>query len=241
MAKIHMILQGKGGVGKSMAAAMLAQYKLSQGKQLLCIDTDPVNSTFAGYKSLDVQLLDIMDGDEINPRNFDTLLAILTEAEDEVVVDNGASCFVPLSSYLIANDVPVMLQEMGHKLIVHTVITGGQALMDTLRGLHALMKHFTANCLFVVWLNPYFGRIEDDGIPFEKMKIYETYKERISGRVEIPLLKAETFGRDFSEMMQGKQTFDEVLSSPALHLMVRQRLTMIRRKIFEALDNVPVL
>ncbi|MCP4981471.1 MAG: conjugal transfer protein TraL, partial [Gammaproteobacteria bacterium] len=29
MAKIHMVLQGKGGVGKSMIAAIIAQYKAS--------------------------------------------------------------------------------------------------------------------------------------------------------------------------------------------------------------------
>jgi len=241
MAKIHMILQGKGGVGKSMAAAMLAQYKLRQGRQLLCIDTDPINSTFEGYKSLNVQLLDIMDGDEINPRHFDNLLAILAEAEDEVVVDNGASCFVPLSSYFIATDVPEMLQEMGHELIIHTVITGGQALMDTLKGFDALIRQFSGNCKFVVWLNPYFGHIEDNGVPFERMKIYDTNRDRISGRVEIPIMKKETFGLDFSEMLQAKKTFDEALSDESLHVAVRQRLTMIRRKIFNALDNIPVL
>lgn len=31
MAKIHMVLQGKGGVGKSMIAAVLAQYKAGKG------------------------------------------------------------------------------------------------------------------------------------------------------------------------------------------------------------------
>jgi anion-transporting ArsA/GET3 family ATPase len=32
MAKIHMVLQGKGGVGKSMIAATIAQYKASKGQ-----------------------------------------------------------------------------------------------------------------------------------------------------------------------------------------------------------------
>lgn len=31
MSKIHILLQGKGGVGKSFAAATLAQYKASSG------------------------------------------------------------------------------------------------------------------------------------------------------------------------------------------------------------------
>jgi CO dehydrogenase nickel-insertion accessory protein CooC1 len=51
MAKIHMVLQGKGGVGKSMiAATVIAQYKASKGQQPLCIDTDPVNATFEGLQ-----------------------------------------------------------------------------------------------------------------------------------------------------------------------------------------------
>ena len=46
MAKIHMVLQGKGGVGKSMIAATIAQYKASKGQMPLCIDrigVDAVN------------------------------------------------------------------------------------------------------------------------------------------------------------------------------------------------------
>ena len=50
-----MILQGKGGVGKSFIAATIAQYKASKGQKPLCIDTDPVNSTFHGYKALTVR------------------------------------------------------------------------------------------------------------------------------------------------------------------------------------------
>lgn len=57
MAKIHMVLQGKGGVGKSMIAATIAQYKAGKGQKPLCIDTDPVNATFEGYKALNVRRL----------------------------------------------------------------------------------------------------------------------------------------------------------------------------------------
>src|SRR5687768_8709269 len=101
MAKIHFTLQGKGGVGKSMIAAMIAQYKADKGKMPLCIDTDPVNATFEGYKALNVQRLRIMDGDEINSRSFDTLIEMIATAESDVIIDNGASSFVPLSHYLI--------------------------------------------------------------------------------------------------------------------------------------------
>ena len=78
MAKIHMILQGKGGVGKSLISAILAQHKAHKNQTPLCIDTDPVNATFHGFRSLNVRRLEIMDGDEINSRNFDQLVELLS-------------------------------------------------------------------------------------------------------------------------------------------------------------------
>ena len=50
--KIHAVLQGKGGVGKTIIATMIAQYKASKGQTPICVDTDPVNYSFSGYKSL---------------------------------------------------------------------------------------------------------------------------------------------------------------------------------------------
>ena len=48
--KVHIILQGKGGVGKSFIAIMLAMYYQHNGIAYHGFDTDPVNSTFAGFK-----------------------------------------------------------------------------------------------------------------------------------------------------------------------------------------------
>lgn len=109
MASIHMVLQGKGGVGKSMVAATLAQYLRHLGQSPLCIDTDPVNATFEGYRALDVQRLNILEGDEINTRRFDDLVELVAGAQQDVIIDNGASSFVPLSHYLVSNQVPALL------------------------------------------------------------------------------------------------------------------------------------
>lgn len=241
MAKIHMILQGKGGVGKSMIAATLAQYKASKGQTPLCIDTDPVNSTFEGYKALNVKRLNIMDGDEINTRNFDALVEQVATSENDVIIDNGASSFVPLSSYLISNQVPALLQDMGHELVVHTVVTGGQAFLDTLNGFSTLAQQFPDECVFAVWLNPYWGPIEHEGKGFEKMKAYTDNKDRVSAIIQIPPLKEETYGRDFAEMLQERRTFDEALADPAITIMTRQRLKIVKSQLYQQLENVAVL
>jgi hypothetical protein len=241
MAKIHMVLQGKGGVGKSMIAAAIAQYKASKGQSPLCIDTDPVNATFEGYKALKARRLNIMDGDEINTRNFDALVELIAPTKNDVIIDNGASSFVALSHYLISNEVPALLQDMGHELIVHTVVTGGQALQDTVSGFAQLTNQFPDECVFVVWLNPYWGPIEHEGKGFEQMKAYKDNKNRVSAIIQIPILKEETYGRDFSEMLQARLTFDEALAMKSLTIMTRQRLKIVRTQIFGHLENAAVL
>lgn len=241
MAKIHMVLQGKGGVGKSFIATVIAQYKISKGQQPLCIDTDPVNATFHGFKALNVRLLEIMQGDEIQTRNFDTLVELIAPSKDDVIIDNGASSFVPLTHYLISNQVPALLQEMGHEMVVHTVITGSQALLDTVSGFAQLASQFPAECLFVVWLNPYWGPIEHEGKGFEQLKAYTTNKGRVSAIIQIPALKEETYGRDFAEMLQDRRTFDEALADSALTIMTRQRLKIVKGQLFSQLDSAAVL
>ena len=241
MAKIHMILQGKGGVGKSMIAATVAQYKIHKGQQPLCIDTDPVNATFKGYQVLNVRQLNIMEGDEINTRHFDSLVELIASTKDDVIIDNGASSFVPLSHYLISNEAPALLRDMGHDLVVHTVITGGQALLDTVSGFAQLANQFPDECLFIVWLNPYWGAIEHEGKRFEQMKSYQNKRDRVSAIIQIPALKEETYGRDFAEMLQARLTFAEALAMESLTIMTRQRLKLIRQQLYAQLDNAAIL
>jgi hypothetical protein len=241
MASIHLIVQGKGGVGKSMIAAFIAQYQLSKGRRPLCLDTDPVNASFEAYKKLAVQRLAIMQGDEIDPRRFDHLVELVAKTKVDVVIDNGASSFVPLSAYVLSNRVPTLLRDMGHQLIVHTVVTGGQALLDTLTGMTQLIRQFPAGVPFVVWLNPYWGPIELDGKSFEQMKAYREHKDRIAAIIPLPDVKKETFGRDLSEMLQARLTFDEAIALPSLTIMARQRLSIIKTQLFEQFAAVPVL
>jgi len=237
-----MILQGKGGVGKSFIAAALAQYKLERGSHPVCIDTDPVNATFAGYKSIGVKRLQIMDGQEINTRNFDVLVEQIAKAKDDVIVDNGASSFVPLCHYLLSNNVPSLLKEMDRSLVIHTVITGGQALDDTTSGFDALVRQFASDpAAFVIWLNPYWGPIEHNGKSFEQLPVYITNRAKVSGIVKIPSLKAETYGRDLSEMLQAHLTFNEAVAMDSLTIMTRQRLKIIQSELYQQMAAVPVI
>jgi CO dehydrogenase nickel-insertion accessory protein CooC1 len=78
---IHLTLQGKGGVGKSLIAAILAQFFQNSGRDVRCMDTDPVNRTFAQYAALSADRLQLRDEhNRIDQRAFDTLMErFLTE------------------------------------------------------------------------------------------------------------------------------------------------------------------
>jgi hypothetical protein len=166
---------------------------------------------------------------------------LTASAENDVIIDNGASSFVPLSHYLISNEVPSLLKEMGHELVVHTVITGGQALLDTVSGFAQLARQFPEPSIFAVWLNPYWGPIEHEGRGFEQLKAYKDNKDRVSAIVTIPQLKEETYGRDISDMLQERLTFDEAIAKDSLTIMTRQRLKIFRTKLFEQMDGAAVL
>ena len=237
---IHLTLQGKGGVGKSLVASVLAQDLREKGKEVRCIDTDPVNRTFAQYGALGADRLNLRDEhNRIEQRAFDSLIErFLTEDDATFVVDNGASTFLPLWHYLLENKALDYLRQNGRRVYVHTVITGGQALLDTLNGFHELAQT-TAERNIVVWVNEYFGRVEAEGKKFSEMAAYHENSEKVCGAVIFSKRNQDTFGRDVEEMIAAKLTFNEAINTAKLPIMAKQRLKIVQRDLFEQLDRVP--
>ena len=240
MRTVHLILQGKGGVGKSLVASLLCQYLIEQGREILAFDTDPVNQTLTGYKDLPVQELHLMKGDDIDRRRFDQLIEAVLSASDDVVVDNGAATFVPLSSYLKENQTVDFLEEAGMRVLMHTVFTGGQAMKETADGLVSLARHFPTVPL-VVWLNRYFGEIATAGKQFEEFKVYRENQDQIAGLIYIPMKSPQTFGRDLEELFSRHQTFAQAAVDASLPVMTRQRLKIFWSEVCQAIDKTGII
>jgi len=237
---IHLTLQGKGGVGKSLVASILAQYFRHRGQEIHCIDSDPVNQTFSQYAELGAEHLALMRDGRIDSSGFDILLHRLINEEGIFIVDNGASTFVPLWSYIVENKALEMLSEAGRKLYVHTIITGGQALGDTLKGFKSLADS-SAERNIVVWLNEYFGVIERDGKTFTDMQAYKDSESKVLGVVHIVKRNQDTFGRDVEEVIARKRTFEDAIRNGTATVMSKQRLKMVQRDLFEQLDQLSLL
>ena len=239
MNQVHITLQGKGGVGKSLISSLIIQYLRGAGQLVTAIDTDPVNATLAGYKAFGTQRLELMDGGSLVERNFDRLIEQIVEEDSNFVVDNGASSFIPLSYYIAENDAFSIIDENGKQVVIHTVITGGQAMGDTLAGLKTIIDQMPGNAKLIVWLNEFFGDIvSPDGRGFEDLKVYTQNKDRIHGIVRIARQTGSTFGEDVKLMLDSKLTFDEINASTDFKLMSKSRLNKIKNSIFEQLAVV---
>lgn len=238
MNQVHFTLQGKGGVGKSFISALLVQYIRGAGNKVTAVDTDPVNATLAGYKAFGTQRLELMEGGSLVERNFDRLIEQIVEEDTNFVVDNGAASFIPLSYYIAENDAFSIIGENNKQVVIHTVVTGGQAMRDTLGGLATILEQMPGEARLIVWLNEFFGDIEADGKGFEEMKVYLNNKDRIHGIVRIARQTGSTFGEDVKLMLDSKLTFDEVNQSEDFKLMAKSRLTKVKNAIFEQLAVV---
>lgn len=238
MKQVHFTLQAKGGVGKSLIASLVAQYLLSRGESVEVVDTDPSNATLHGYKALNVQRLELMEGSTLNEGKFDALIMRIINEDTNFVVDNGASSFIPLNNYLIENDVVSMIAEHGKQVIVHTVIAGGSSLMDTLSGFADLVEQMPEEVRIVVWLNDHFGKIEVEGKSFEEMNVYLKNKHRVYGIVRLVKQTPATFGADMERMLTAKLTFDEINNHPDFDLMKKSRLFRIKKDVYNQLDVV---
>jgi hypothetical protein len=235
---VHLVLQGKGGVGKSFVAAILAQYFVHhQGANAHCVDTDPVNQTFAQYRNLGVRRLELLVDGGIDQRVFDALMERLLTEEGVFVIDNGASTFIPLWNYILENDVARVLCEANRRLFVHCVLTGGQGLTDTLSGF-ARLAETTLDQNIVLWVNEYFGRVERDGKPLEDLPVFRENSAKVWGSVAIPKRNRDTFGKDIEDLLRRKLTFKEALDGSEFPIMVRQRLRVVQRELFEQLDKL---
>ncbi len=224
-------------MGKSLVAALLAQYLGSREAVVHCFDTDPINTTLAHYEALGACVITLMDGDDIDPRRFDVLMEALLALPEEAhaVIDNGAATFVPLCSYLLASHALEALEDAGHAVMIHTVVTGGQAAKDTLFGMKSLLESF-ASTPHVIWLNPFFGEVMLKGKAFEEFQVCQDHREKFHAIVRIPQRKGPLFGEDLRELFASHQTFAQGADS-TLPVMTRQRLKMYWRDAATEMDK----
>src|ERR1700723_3173023 len=191
---IHLILQGKGGVGKSVVATWLAEFLIGRGQPVQCFDGDPVNRSLGQVKALNVEKLVLLnDGGVVMRSRYDALINRFLTEQAVFLVDNGATAFLPFWTFIVESDVISTLRAAGRRVYIHIPISGGDMLNDTLLGFKTLAETAAAKSL-VVWINEYFGEIERDGKTFDQMQVFLDNREKVLTSIGIPQRPADTFG-----------------------------------------------
>ena len=236
---VHFILQGKGGIGKTLVSTILAQWLADQDElPLRCYDTDQENATFSRYKAMAVKHVEVMtEARTIDPKRFDALMIDILETEGNCVIDNGANTFSPLMSYLQENDCFDLLQESGRKVYIHTIVGGGDTLHDTAMGFVSTAR--STRVPLVLWQNEHFGLLQSGtGKVFTDSQTYSDNAARVCGKVVLAQRNADTFGADIKKMNIARMTAREVRESEKFNLMEKQRIKVVFRDLFEQLDKV---
>lgn len=234
--KSHFILQGKGGVGKSVISTFLLQYlREKYGEIVKGFDTDPTNQSFLAFKGLGVELIEIVEGkNRVSERKFDDLIEALLEAEI-AVVDNGSTGFLPVCNYIIQNEVIDFLIESRKKVLIHIPITGGQTFIDTAEGLVSICEQFPETAEVILWINEFFGPLEKK---LEEYKFYKRVQDRINNIVTIHEQDPDTFSTDITIMLTQRKTFEELTNDPAVNKMVKRRLRIYKESLFKQLTEI---
>lgn len=238
-ATIHLILQGKGGVGKSVIASWLSEFLIMRGKSVQCIDGDPVNRSLWQYKALRADKLDVVNLDGLIQRTrYDSLLERFVTEDAVFVVDSGATAFMPFWTYVIETEMMRILREASRHVYIHVPISGGEMLNDTLLGFKTLAESTTERNL-VVWMNEYFGPVLHDGKPFEQMQVYIEHQAKVLASVGIPQRSPDTYGQTIRRMREKKLTFREAAECPDFMLAERSRIHIVQRDLFNQLEGLP--
>lgn len=113
MTSINFIGGEKGGVGKSVAARLLAQYFIDRGRPFTGFDTDRSHTSFTRFYA-DYASPVVVDSYE----GLDTIASVFEEEpvdgqQKSVIVDLAAQTAAPLARWIKDSDLLSLLEEMG--------------------------------------------------------------------------------------------------------------------------------
>ena len=302
MANIHFILQGKGGVGKSVSAWVLSQFLLDRAASLywadkspaqqkedsgsmadlsywetpeapagsefnpVIIDIDPLNATLSEFKALHPRRFDLFiptddpyDRYHLRQEVFDEMMDLIFNSPTDVIVDVGSAGFAPFCHYLLENNALKHIIESAcknkHRAYIHSVIAGGDNFSVTVSSFADLARQIplqqnpadasSPEVKFMVWLNPYFGKVTFDKMSFEDTDAYLENKNRIAGIIRMPnTRRSELFDQAMSMCLENRWTFREFIragnsqskNKPKISTMAVSRIVDIRDQYYRELE-----
>lgn len=212
---VHIVMQAKGGVGKTFISWIMGQFLREKHPKLLIVDTDPTNQSLSIYKNLKPMFVDFLEGRRnIEVGQLDKLFDLITTSEDDLVIDTGSSSFVQLNTFLSLERADEVLTSINCNLFIHVPIVGGESRKECLLKLSSLIKN-VPNAMFIAWINnypvPVFSENPKDDEPasFEDTEVFIENKRRFKCIIVLPAFPEDTSGKTLKLITKNGMTLDD--------------------------------
>jgi CobQ/CobB/MinD/ParA nucleotide binding domain len=222
MKRLDLILNGKGGVGKSFFAVNFVQFLTDRGIAHIAIDSDNENSTLKRFHP-DTRFLDLN-----NRRELDGIFSALEKA-NLVVMDCRAASTDLFIDFFTEIDLPTVLSAMGATL---TLVMPVNHESDSVDQIQRLADQFGKKCNYVVVRN---AAHSESFALFESSEVRAQLKDKFGGR-EITMTRMQDW---LVESLNAENlTITAATKHPAFSLLDRQRLQTWQRKLYTEIESV---
>jgi cellulose biosynthesis protein BcsQ len=222
MKRLDLILNGKGGVGKSFFAVNFVQFLKDKGVAHVAIDSDNENSTLKRFHP-DTRFLDLS-----NRRELDGVFTALEKA-NLVIMDCRAASTDLFIDYFAEIDLAAVLTAMGAAL---TLVMPVNHEADSVDQIQRLADQFGKQCSYVVVRN---AAHSDSFALFEASEVRAQLKDKLGGR-EISMTRVQDW------LVEGLNadnlTITAAVKHSAFSLLDRQRLQTWQRKLYSEIESV---
>src|SRR5882724_5121759 len=222
MKRLDLILNGKGGVGKSFFAVSFIQFLKDRGIAHIAIDSDNENSTLKRFHP-DTRFLDLN-----NRRELDGIFTALEKA-NLVVMDCRAASTDLFIDYFAEIDLTAVLAALGTAL---TLVMPVNHESDSVDQIQRLADQFSKQCSYVVVRN---AAHSDSFALFESSEVRAQLKHKLGGQ-EIAMTRLQDW---LVEALNAQNsTITAATKNPAFNLLDRQRLQTWQRKLYTEIESV---
>lgn len=221
MKHLDIIINGKGGVGKSFFAVNFVQFLKDKGMAHVAIDSDNENSTLKRFHP-DAQFLDLD-----NRRELDAVFNALEKAS-LVVVDCRAASTNLFLDYFAEVELGSVLSALNASL---TLIMPVNHELDSVDQVQRLADQLGKNCGYVVIRN---AAHSDSFALFEASEVRGQLRNGLGGK-EIAVARLQDW------LVEGLNrenvTVTAALKHPAFSLLDRQRLQTWQRRLYAEIES----
>lgn len=224
--RLILVLNGKGGVGKSFFAVNFIQYLKDKGIPHLACDCDNENSTLRRFHGDTVEFLDLSER-----RGLDAMFRAF-EKSDLVVVDCRAASTEVFFDYFDEIDLCATLRSLSVALTLAIPVNHETDSVDQLQRIVAKLENA---CAYVVLRNQVHS---EEFAVYDQSVVRDRLRKQL-GAKQITVTKLQPWLVE--DLSFNNLTVTTAIQDGHLHLLDRQRLQTWQRKLYAEIESAAEL